>query len=151
MIRSLTTLCVCLTFVPVARAGFIDLPEEVVLLGVSVGYLNDGASGGLLGLELSYVHTDGGPVYIGGYFDARYDWTNQGSMLSLGGEIFWAFFGVDAGLVVRTGRGGHGAGFRVRGCASIVGVVSVCGGGGFESVNGGFGEFSAMVKAPFEL
>lgn len=124
--------------------------DEYVLVGLSVGFMNDGQSSRLTGIEISYNRHLHDVTFAGVYGDLRYDPVNEGVMIAAGPQIFGALVGIDAGLLLRTGRLGHGGGFRGRACLSAI-VVSACGGGGWESVRGGFGELSLLFKAPGEL
>ena len=135
-----------------AHAGGMPriIADEYVLLGLSIGYLNDGDHGGVYGFEVSWVHSGQDVTFYGLYADVRFDSLNEGAMISVGAEWFGYIFGIEGGLVLRTGRGGHGFGARVRGCVGLA-VVSVCGGGGIESLGGLFGELSVLVKAPIEI
>lgn len=144
-------LCVLIA-TPRAHAGGMPriIADEYLMIGLSLGYLNDGEGGGVFGIELSWVHSGQDVTFYGLYGDLRYDTLNEGAMISIGGEWFGYVFGIDAGLVLRTGRGGHGVGARVRGCLSLA-VLSMCGGAGIESLGGPFGELSVMAKVPVEL
>lgn len=135
-----------------AHAGGMPklIGDEYVLVGLSVGYLDDGQSTGVYGIELSYNHKDQDVTWLGLYGDLRYDPTNEGALISFGGQIFLPFIGADVGPVLRLGRNGYGAGFRVRACVGLA-LVSVCGGGGWESVDQGFGEVTGLLKIPIEL
>ncbi len=124
--------------------------DEYVMVGLSLGIQNDGESGGLFGIEISYNQHQQDVSWLGLYGELRYDTINEGAFISFGGQAFGPFVGIDAGPVVRLGQGGYGAGLRARLCLSLI-VASACGGGGYESVNGGFGEFTALVKIPVEL
>jgi hypothetical protein len=133
-----------------AKAGGMPKMFGYVMVGLSLGLQNDGNRGGLFGVEISYNQHQQDVTWLGLYGELRYDTVNDGAFISFGGQVFGPFVGIDAGPVLRLGQGGYGAGLRARLCLSLI-VASACGGGGYESVNGGFGEFTALVKIPVEL
>lgn len=123
-----------------------DLSGGWTLPGLSLGAVKEGERSGLsMGIELSYAHVLT-RRWVGLMLDARYDELTRGASISVGPEIGYTIFGVDAGLYVRLGRQ-SAIGIRARGCISMLGAMSFCAGGGITN-RGRFAEFAVLLKYP---
>ncbi len=118
-----------------ARAASTDFlpPEQAISLlpGPTIGYSwhERDTNGLLLGAELSvaYAHLNKG-FWAGFYSDVTYDFGGNSLRVSIGPELGWAFFGVDAGLMIDNITGDSPrVGFSVRPLLSFFGLATIYG------------------------
>jgi hypothetical protein len=125
-----------------------EVPGHWMLYGATIGaLLDDGTSYAILGVEVSYARVLPSLLAYGLYLDLRYDQGADGVGFSLGPQVGYALFVIDAGPYVRLGRQ-SAVGFRARACLAIVGAVSFC--GGAAALTGGerFAEITLLLKYP---
>ncbi|MCU0675020.1 MAG: hypothetical protein MUE69_19795 [Myxococcota bacterium] len=125
-----------------------EVPGHWMLYGATIGaLLEDDTSYAILGVEVSYARVFPSLLAYGVYLDLRYDQGAEGVGFSLGPQVGYALFVIDAGPYVRLGRQ-SAVGFRARACLAIVGAVSFC--GGAAALTGGerFAEITLLLKYP---
>lgn len=71
---------------------------------VAVAGHKDASTSATVGAEVSLVAFNDGP-WSGGYLDARYDFGAEEGRISVGPELGYAMFGLDAGVYRRIGPG----------------------------------------------
>lgn len=89
--------------------SFDDVRGWWALGGLNLGAsIDDGRLGALVGGELSAAYMGLGlpELWAGLYLDGLYDARTQGGRFSLGPELGWAWFGLDAGVVLDDGAVG---------------------------------------------
>lgn len=86
--------------------------------GMSTGVSFDGG-GFLLGGELSIVRQTQEFAWFGGYIDGVYDFQRKQTRLSIGPELGWSAFGLDAGYLLALDDEGAHSGITARPLISI--------------------------------
>lgn len=143
-----------------SAVGLGNVADFFLPVGVNLGYTNLAGQGGhgfTLGGELSLVRVfpDGVdlPVAFGGYADVLYDINNRQGRVSFGPEFVFFLAGIDAGPVVKFGRGGTDLGVQSRFFLTALGAVSLYVGGGktFLTERDAFFQTGLLIKYPIAI
>ncbi len=101
---------------PSAAAQWGTLQGTYLMPGVSVAsrFAGEDGAGLVLGGELSMAWQNVNFFWFGGYADGVYDFAAGRARVSVGPELGWSAFGLDAGYVVESGaeRWTHGVSVR---------------------------------------
>lgn len=99
-----------------ASAQWGTLQGVYLMPGASVGarFAGEDGAGLLLGGEVSLVSQNVNFFWFGAYVDGVYDFAAEGTRISLGPELGWSAFGLDAGYVFESGPGRQTHGVAVR-------------------------------------
>lgn len=156
--RALLLLAVLLTLPSPALAKDSPLDRSGVYLpvGITLGgsYQLDGRSGFVIGAEVSLAtfRADSG-LWYGLYMDGVADLGPKAFRMSVGGEVGWSVFGLDAGFLATFQDGTTAGGFQLRGLFTLSYVAAYARVGWLPDgpLEGSFGEFGLLLKFPFRL
>jgi hypothetical protein len=141
---------------PVRRDGGTMQPRGLFLMpGVNLALAFDRADDAevALGGEVSLVMLREDLLWAGSYLDAAYSTESDETRLSLGPELGFGFFGLDAGYLLKLG-GAHGAqhGISLRPLLTIgVATMYFRSAWLFGSNSDWSGEIGVLLKLPIEL
>lgn len=106
----------------------------------------------LLGAEASVVRQTTEFVWYGGYVDGVRDFGRDQTRFSIGPEVGWSAFGLDAGYLLLVTDGSVSHGITMRPLVSL-GYVTLFGRFSKDLTAGGrvWSELGLLLKYPFEL
>lgn len=136
-----------------AQAQWGTLQGMYLMPGASVAarFAGEDGAGLLLGGELSLVSHYVNFFWFGGYVDGLYDFAAERARLSVGPELGWSAFGLDAGYVLESAPGRWTHGVSVRPMLTI-GLASLYVRGVQQfGTSDRFMELGVLLKYPVEL
>lgn len=135
---------------PAQRPIFGAFTGTYVMVGPHLG-LGLGTAGLLLGGEVSVVHQTTEFAWFGAYVDAVHDFGRDHTRFSLGPELGWSAFGLDAGYLLSNSGNDLRHGVTLRPLVSI-GYVTLFGRFSKHVNVGGrvWSELGVLLKYPFE-
>lgn len=136
---------------PNERPIFGSFQGTYLMIGPHLG-VGLSTPGLLLGGEVSVVRQTTEFAWFGGYVDAVHDFARDQTRFSVGPEVGWSAFGLDAGYLLTSSSNGVFHGVTLRPLVSI-GYVTLFGRlSKHVNVEGRlWGELGVLLKYPFEL